>query len=174
VLGGGYIGCELGQAYRRLGSRVTIIHGPELTCADEEPDVSRLLARGLRADGIELLLDHRALRVEPTAAGVRVTARADPDGSERAVEGSLLLVATGRRPNTDTLNLDAAGVTARPDGAIAVDDRLRTDVPGASAGRSTSWPQRSASSRRWPRAWRARRGACCDAWRPSWRPGRWR
>jgi pyruvate/2-oxoglutarate dehydrogenase complex dihydrolipoamide dehydrogenase (E3) component len=62
VLGGGYMGCELGQAYRRFGSRVTIIHGPELTCADEEPDVSRLLARGLRADGIELLLDHRAVR----------------------------------------------------------------------------------------------------------------
>jgi len=130
VLGGGYIGCELGQAYRRFGSRVTIIHGPELTCADEEPDVSRLLVRGLGADGIDLLLDHRAVRVEPVSAGVRVTARADADGRERSIEGSHLLVATGRRPNTDILNLEAAGVAVRPDGAIAVDDRLRTNVPG--------------------------------------------
>jgi pyruvate/2-oxoglutarate dehydrogenase complex dihydrolipoamide dehydrogenase (E3) component len=130
VLGGGYIGCELGQAYRRFGSRVTIIQGPELTCAEEEPDVSRLLARGLRADGIELLLDHRAVRVEPSALGVRVTARADVDGSERSIEGSHVLVATGRRPNTDTLNLEAAGVAVRPDGSIVVDDRLRTNVPG--------------------------------------------
>jgi pyruvate/2-oxoglutarate dehydrogenase complex dihydrolipoamide dehydrogenase (E3) component/predicted RNA-binding Zn-ribbon protein involved in translation (DUF1610 family) len=130
VVGGGYIGCELGQAYRRFGSRVTIIHGPELTCAEEEPDVSRLLARGLRADGIELLLDHRAVRVEPNGTDVRVTARADVDGSERSVDGSHVLVATGRRPNTDTLNLEAAGVALRPDGAIAVDDRLRTNVPG--------------------------------------------
>ncbi len=130
VLGGGYIGCELGQAYRRFGSRVTIIHGPELTCAEEEPDVSRLLVRGLRADGIELLLDHRAGGVEPRPGGIRVTARADADGSERSIEGSHLLVATGRRPNTDTLNFEAAGVTLRPDGAIAVDDRLRTNVAG--------------------------------------------
>lgn len=130
VLGGGYIGCELGQAYRRFGSRVTIIHGPELTCAEEEPDVSRLLARGLRADGIDLLLDHRAVCVEPNGTGVRVTARADADGSERSVDGSHLLVATGRQPNTDALNLEAAGVAVRPDGAIVVDDRLRTNVPG--------------------------------------------
>jgi pyruvate/2-oxoglutarate dehydrogenase complex dihydrolipoamide dehydrogenase (E3) component/predicted RNA-binding Zn-ribbon protein involved in translation (DUF1610 family) len=129
VLGGGYIGCELGQAYRRFGARVTIIHGPELLCADEEPDVSRLLARGLAADGIELVTDHRAVRVERTGAGMRVVARAD-DGGERAIEGSHLLVAGGRRPNTDTLYLEAVGVATRPDGSIVVDDRLRTNVPG--------------------------------------------
>jgi pyruvate/2-oxoglutarate dehydrogenase complex dihydrolipoamide dehydrogenase (E3) component len=129
VLGGGYIGCELGQAYRRFGSRVTIIHGPELLCADEEPDVSRLLARGLAADGIELVTDHRAVRVERTGDGVRIIARAD-DGGERAIEGSHLLVAGGRRPNTDTLDLDVAGVATRADGSIVVDDRLRTSVPG--------------------------------------------
>jgi pyruvate/2-oxoglutarate dehydrogenase complex dihydrolipoamide dehydrogenase (E3) component/predicted RNA-binding Zn-ribbon protein involved in translation (DUF1610 family) len=129
VLGGGYIGCELGQAYRRFGAAVTIIHGPELLCADEEPDVSRLLARGLAADGIELVTDHRAVRVEQADAGVRVTARAD-DGSERAIEGSHLLIAGGRRPNTDTLELDAAGVATRADGSVVIDDRLRTNVPG--------------------------------------------
>jgi pyruvate/2-oxoglutarate dehydrogenase complex dihydrolipoamide dehydrogenase (E3) component/predicted RNA-binding Zn-ribbon protein involved in translation (DUF1610 family) len=129
VLGGGYIGCELGQAYRRFGSRVTIIHGPELLCADEEPDVSRLLARGLAADGIELITDHRAVRVERTVLGVRVIARTD-DGDERAIEGSHLLVTGGRRPNTATLDLQAAGVATRADGAIVVDDRLRTNVSG--------------------------------------------
>jgi pyruvate/2-oxoglutarate dehydrogenase complex dihydrolipoamide dehydrogenase (E3) component/predicted RNA-binding Zn-ribbon protein involved in translation (DUF1610 family) len=129
VLGGGYIGCELGQAYRRFGSEVTIVHGPELLCAEEEPDVSRLLARGLAADGIALVTDHRAVRVEPAGTGVRVTARAD-DGRERVIEGSHVLVAGGRRPNTDTLGLGAAGVAARPDGSIVVDDRLRTSIPG--------------------------------------------
>lgn len=129
VLGGGYIGCELGQAYRRFGAEVTIIHGPELLCPDEEPDVSRLLARGLAADGIELVTDHRAVRIERAGAGVRVIARAD-SVSERAIGGSHLLVAGGRRPNTDTLALEAAGVATRSDGSIVVDDRLRTNVPG--------------------------------------------
>jgi pyruvate/2-oxoglutarate dehydrogenase complex dihydrolipoamide dehydrogenase (E3) component len=129
VLGGGYIGCELGQAYRRFGSEVTIIHGPGLLCADEEPDVSRLLAPGMRADGIELVTDHRAVRVAPAGDGVRVIARAD-DGSRRTIDGSHLLVAGGRRPNTDTLDLAAAGVAARSDGSIVVDGRLRTNVAG--------------------------------------------
>jgi pyruvate/2-oxoglutarate dehydrogenase complex dihydrolipoamide dehydrogenase (E3) component/predicted RNA-binding Zn-ribbon protein involved in translation (DUF1610 family) len=129
VLGGGYIGCELGQAYRRFGSQVTIIHGPELLCADEEPDVSRLLAGGLAADGIELVTNHRAVRIEPAGEGVRIVARAD-DGDEQAIEGSHLLVAGGRQPNTDTLDLEAARVATRTDGSIVVDDRLRTNVPG--------------------------------------------
>lgn len=129
VLGGGYIGCELGQAYRRFGSLVTIIHGPELLCADEEPDVSRMLARGLAADGIALVTDHRAVRIERAGGGLRVIARAD-DGDERAIEGSHLLVAGGRQPNTDTLDLGAAGVATRIDGSIVVDDRLRTNVLG--------------------------------------------
>jgi pyruvate/2-oxoglutarate dehydrogenase complex dihydrolipoamide dehydrogenase (E3) component/predicted RNA-binding Zn-ribbon protein involved in translation (DUF1610 family) len=129
VLGGGYIGCELGQAYRRFGSRVTIVHGPELLCADEEPDVSRVLARGLRDDGVELVTDHRAARVQRVGEGVRVIARAD-NGSERALEGSHLLVAGGRQPNTDTLDLEAAGVATRTDESIVVDDRLRTNVVG--------------------------------------------
>jgi pyruvate/2-oxoglutarate dehydrogenase complex dihydrolipoamide dehydrogenase (E3) component len=129
VLGGGYIGCELGQAYRRFGSQVTIIHGPELLCADEEPDVSRLLGRGLAADGIELVTDYRAARLESNGHGVRVIARAD-DGGERAIDGSHLLVAGGRQPNTDTLDLEVAGVATHGDGTIVVDDRLRTNVPG--------------------------------------------
>ena len=129
VLGGGYIGCELGQAFRRFGARVTIVHGPELPCADEEPDVSRLLARGLADDGIELVTGHRAIRVEAGGVGVRLIARSESDG-ERAVEGSHLLVAGGRRANTDTLDLETADVATRADGTIVVDERLRTNVPG--------------------------------------------
>ncbi|MGH2463569.1 MAG: dihydrolipoyl dehydrogenase family protein [Candidatus Limnocylindria bacterium] len=129
VLGGGYIGCELGQAYRRFGSDVTLIHGPELLCADEEPDISRLLSRGLRADGIELVVDHRAVRLERSGDTVRVVARAQ-NGSERSFEGSHVLMAIGRQPNSDMLDLPAAGVATRPDGSVAVDDRLRTNVDG--------------------------------------------
>lgn len=129
VLGGGYIGCELGQAYRRFGSRVTIIHRRQLLCADEEPDVSRLLEQGLAADGIELVTGHRVVRVERVGAEVRVLARPD-GGPERAVQGSHLLIAGGRQPNTDGLDLAAAGIVSRADGSIPVDDRLRTNVPG--------------------------------------------
>jgi pyruvate/2-oxoglutarate dehydrogenase complex dihydrolipoamide dehydrogenase (E3) component len=83
----------------------------------------------LRLDGIELVTDHRAVRVEPVGDGVRVIARAD-DGVERAIDGSHLLVAGGRQPNTDSLELEAAGVATRADRSIVVDDRLRTNVPG--------------------------------------------
>ncbi|MFN2483525.1 MAG: FAD-dependent oxidoreductase [Candidatus Limnocylindria bacterium] len=129
VLGGGYIGCELGQAFRRFGSAVTLIHRRQLLCSDEESDVSRVLGRGLRDDGIELIVDHDAVRVEQSADGVRVVARAD-DGAERIIDGSHVLMAIGRRPNTDMLNLGAAGVATRPDGSVVVDDRMRTSVPG--------------------------------------------
>ncbi|MGH2380797.1 MAG: FAD-dependent oxidoreductase, partial [Candidatus Limnocylindria bacterium] len=101
----------------------------ELLCAEEEPDVSRLLARGLAADGIELVTDHRAVRVERAGDRVRVFARAD-DGTERAIEGTHLLVAGGRQPNTDTLDLGAAGLASRRNGSIIIDDRLRSNVPG--------------------------------------------
>jgi pyruvate/2-oxoglutarate dehydrogenase complex dihydrolipoamide dehydrogenase (E3) component len=129
VLGGGYIGCELGQAYRRFGSQVTIVQGPEMMCADEEPDVSRVLGRALRADRIDVLLNQRAAGVETIDGGIVVRLLA-ADGAQRAVSGSHLLVATGRVPNTDTLDVAAAGLSLRPDGAIPVDDRMRTSVAG--------------------------------------------
>jgi len=129
VLGGGYIGCELAQAYARFGARVTIIHGPQLLCPDEEPDISTLLSRALRAEGIELHTGRRAVRVATSGLGVTVTTR-DDDGLEATVEGSHLLVATGRRPNSDMLDLDAAGIRARDDGSIAVDGRMASNVAG--------------------------------------------
>ncbi len=104
VIGGGYIACELGQTFRRYGSRVTIVQSRDHLCPEEEPDASTLLERSFRAEDIELLLGHRAVRVEPMDGGVRVVACSE-EGHERAVEGTHLLVATGRRPNTDTLSL---------------------------------------------------------------------
>jgi pyruvate/2-oxoglutarate dehydrogenase complex dihydrolipoamide dehydrogenase (E3) component/DNA-directed RNA polymerase subunit RPC12/RpoP len=129
VIGGGYVACELGQTYRRYGAKVTIIQRREHLCPREEPDVSTLLERAFAAEGIELLLGDQPLRVEPTAEGVRLIA-ASKEGERRSIEGSHLLVAAGRRPNTDTLGLDAAGIETDPKGFIKVDDFLETHVSG--------------------------------------------
>jgi mercury(II) reductase len=129
VIGGGYIACELGQAFHRYGSRVTIIQSGERLCPHEEPDVSTLLERALRAEGVELVLGHRATRVEPDGGGVRVVAHS-ADGDEQVVEGTHVLVAAGRLPNTDALGLDAAGVETDRHGYVRVDEYLRTSVPG--------------------------------------------
>lgn len=129
VAGGGYIACELGQAFRRYGSRVTIVQSRDHLLPREEPDVSAVLERAVAAEGIDLVLGHRVVRVEPVRAGVRVVARA-PDGGERAVGGSHLLIAAGRRPNTDGLALDTAGVATDDQGFVRVDRTLATTVPG--------------------------------------------
>ncbi len=128
VVGGGYIACELGQAFKRYGSDVTIVQSGDHLCPQEEPDVSTLLERAFRDEAINVHLASRALRVEPSPAGVRVFAR--PGDGELVVEGSHLLLATGRTPNTDGLNLDTAGVELRADGGIAVNDHMETSVPG--------------------------------------------
>jgi pyruvate/2-oxoglutarate dehydrogenase complex dihydrolipoamide dehydrogenase (E3) component len=131
VLGGGYIGVEFGQMFRRFGSEVTIVQrGPRLL-GREDPDVADEVARVLVEDGVEVLLDADALRVEVEGAGVRLTVRA-PDG-ERALRGSHLLVATGRVPDTSALNLAAAGIATDARGSIVVDERLETNVPGVYA-----------------------------------------
>ncbi len=129
VIGGGYIGCELGQTFRRYGSNVTIIQSRTHLCPHEEPDVSSVLAQAFMAEGIALVLDHKVARVASTPAGVRVVARAE-DGSECAVEGTHVLVATGRQPNTDTLGLDVAGVEMDEQGFVRVNEYLETNVPG--------------------------------------------
>lgn len=124
VLGGGYIGAELGQVYHRFGAEVTVISRSPRLVAEEEPEASIALTEGFSAEGIRLVLGREAERVEATADGIRVWA-----GTE-AFEGSHLLVATGRRPNTDALNLEAAGLALRDDGALPVDARMRTTVEG--------------------------------------------
>ena len=124
VLGGGYIGAELAQVYRRFGAEVTVLSRNPRLVPEEEPEASAALAEGFAAEGIRLVLGREAERVEVAGDGIRVSAGSD------TFEGSHLLVATGRRPNTDQLNLDAAGVALRDDHAIAVDARMRTTVEG--------------------------------------------
>jgi len=132
VLGGGYIGLEFGQMFRRFGSRVTVIQrGPRLL-GREDPDVADAVADILREDGVEILLETSAVCVEPSPdSRVRLQVRG-PDG-ERTLIGSHLLAAAGRTPNTDRLNLEAAGIETDKHGFIKTTDRLETNVPGVYA-----------------------------------------
>ena len=124
VLGGGYIGLEFGQLFRRLGSRVTIVQSGPSLLSREDPDVASAVADILKEDGIHVLLDARAEKVARHASRVHLKIRAG--GKMRSVEGSNLLVATGRIPNSDTLNLQAAGVSTDSRGFIEVDGKLQT------------------------------------------------
>jgi pyruvate/2-oxoglutarate dehydrogenase complex dihydrolipoamide dehydrogenase (E3) component len=128
VLGGSYIGLEFGQMYRRFGSEVTIVEiGPRLVSREDE-DVSEAIAAFLAKEGIGIQTDAKCLGV--SKAGADIVMRLDCRDGAREVRGSHLLVATGRRPNTDDLGLDRAGVKQDRRGFIEVDDELRTSVPG--------------------------------------------
>jgi pyruvate/2-oxoglutarate dehydrogenase complex dihydrolipoamide dehydrogenase (E3) component len=129
IIGGGYIGLEFGQLFRRLGSRVTVVQrGPKLL-AREDDDVADAVAEIMRQDGIDVLLETEAPRVQKGADGmIQLTVRGG--GQERLIAGSHLLVAAGRTPNSDSLNLAAAGIQADKHGFIQADERLETNVPG--------------------------------------------
>jgi pyruvate/2-oxoglutarate dehydrogenase complex dihydrolipoamide dehydrogenase (E3) component len=132
ILGGGYIGLEFGQLFRRLGSEVTIIQsGPRLMMLEDE-DVSDEVAAILRADGITVWTSSTSVRVEPAHAGRLRLAVRTADG-ERQLEGSHLLSAIGRIPNTDALAPEAAGLRLSDRGFIEVDEYLETSVPGVYA-----------------------------------------
>ncbi|HEY7577185.1 MAG TPA: FAD-containing oxidoreductase [Acetobacteraceae bacterium] len=127
VLGGSYIGLEFGQMYRRFGSDVTIVElGRRLTPREDE-DVAEAIAGFLTKEGISVRLNANCLRVSSQGSDIVLTV--DCDGTSE-IRGSHLLVATGRRPNTDDLGLERAGVRQDARGYIAVDDELRTNVPG--------------------------------------------
>jgi len=129
VLGGGYIGLEFGQMFRRFGSAVTVVQRGKQLLAREDADVAEEVAKILREDGIEVLLETQAVRVAKDGGGtVRLTV-SGPAG-ERTLSGSHLLVAAGRAPNTEALNLTAAGITTDKRGNIPVNERLETNVPG--------------------------------------------
>jgi pyruvate/2-oxoglutarate dehydrogenase complex dihydrolipoamide dehydrogenase (E3) component len=132
VIGGGYIGLEFGQMFRRFGSQVTIVQRRAQLLPREDPDVAEELANILRKDGIELLLETRPLRVEGDSDG-RVRLAADTPDGERMIHGSHLLVAAGRVPNTDRLNLPAAGIQVDSRGFIPVNEWLESEVPGVYA-----------------------------------------
>src|SRR5919199_1337836 len=129
VLGGGYVGLEFGQMFRRFGSQVTIVQRGTRLLAREDADVADAVPDILRQEGVEVLLQADAVRVEPSASGIRLAVR-EAHGTERTLSGSHLLLAAGRTPNTDGLNLAAAGVQTDQRGYITVDERLETNVPG--------------------------------------------
>jgi pyruvate/2-oxoglutarate dehydrogenase complex dihydrolipoamide dehydrogenase (E3) component len=130
VLGGGYVGLEFGQMFRRFGSRVTIVNRGPQVLNREDRDVAEEVLKILREDGIEVLLEAEAERVVKQANGFELAV----SGSEkRLVRGSHLLVATGRVPNTEDLNLAAAGVKTDAHGFVQVNDRLETTAEGVYA-----------------------------------------
>ena len=132
ILGGGYIGLEFGQMFRRFGSKVTIIQHSARLLTNEDEDISDEVAAILREDGITVLTSSTPVAVKPAAGGcVRLTIRT-ADG-EQELEGSHLLAAIGRIPNTEALNLEAAGIRLTDQGFIAVDEYLQTSVPGVFA-----------------------------------------
>jgi pyruvate/2-oxoglutarate dehydrogenase complex dihydrolipoamide dehydrogenase (E3) component len=129
ILGGGYIGLEFGQMFRRFGSRVTIVQRGARLLAREDPDIADAVAEIMRGDGIDLRLNSAARGCAPLPDGRLSLSYDGPQGAQ-TVEGSHLLVATGRVPNSDRLNLTAAGVRTDVHGNILVDGRLQTNVPG--------------------------------------------
>jgi len=122
VLGGGPIGCELAQAYRRLGAEVSLVEMRTILPKDD-PEAAEVVRQRLRAEGVALREGAKVVRAERTSSGVRLIL--EVDGVERMLDGSHVLVAAGRRASVDGLGLNAAGIAARPDG-IVVDARLRT------------------------------------------------
>jgi pyruvate/2-oxoglutarate dehydrogenase complex dihydrolipoamide dehydrogenase (E3) component len=126
VVGGGYIGLEFAQMFRRFGAEVTIIEQAPRCLPREDPDICSTMSEILRDDGIRLLTGASPSSISQDGGTIAVTM----DGSEGAISGSHLLVATGRWPNSDMLNLETAGVAVDERGFIPVDDMLQTNVPG--------------------------------------------
>ena len=128
IVGGGYIGLELGQIHRRFGSRVTLVErGPRLL-GREDPDVCEAIGEVFRREGIDVRLDSDCIGFEPVADGIAV--RLSCAEKSRRVVGSHVLLAVGRIPNTDELGLEAAGVETDERGFVRVDDQLRASTPG--------------------------------------------
>jgi dihydrolipoamide dehydrogenase len=128
VLGGGYIGLELGQGAQRLGSAVTIVQGGPRLLDREEADATTVLETALRADGIALELNARAESVRYDAGNFAVTL-----AGGKVLEGEALLVATGRTPSTADLTADRSGIELTPRGFVRVDEYLQTTCPGVYA-----------------------------------------
>jgi pyruvate/2-oxoglutarate dehydrogenase complex dihydrolipoamide dehydrogenase (E3) component len=132
VLGGGYVGLEFGQMFRRFGSRVSIVHRGDRLLRGEDSDVADEIAALLRQDGIDILLTTTAERVSRTASQIVLTVRTKT-GEIRELQGTHLLVATGRVPNAEALNLSVAGIATDKCGFIKVNSKLETSAPGVYA-----------------------------------------
>lgn len=128
VVGGSYIGLEFAQIYRRFGSQVTVVEkGPRLIGREDE-DISDAVRAILEAEGVAMRLDAECISFAPHPQGVTVAVDCADD--DREVTGSHVLLAIGRRPNTDDLGLDRAGIATDARGYITVDEQLRTNVEG--------------------------------------------
>ena len=128
VLGSGYIGLEFAQMFRRFGSRVTVIGQSEQILSQQDPDIATAVQTLLERDGIEFLLKSKIMRI--ARAGNETILQIQTADRELNLQGSHLLVAVGRAPTTDTLNLAVAGIATDALGFIQVNDRLETNVPG--------------------------------------------
>jgi pyruvate/2-oxoglutarate dehydrogenase complex dihydrolipoamide dehydrogenase (E3) component len=128
VLGGSYVGLEFAQVYRRFGSEVTVIElGPRLI-SREDNDVSKAVADFLKEEGIDVRVNSKVVGVEKQGKSIAV--KVESAGTISQIVGTHLLAAIGRRPNTDDLGLDKAGIATDARGYIVVDDQLRTNIPG--------------------------------------------
>lgn len=125
VLGGGYVGLELSQAFRRFGSRVTVIQASPQLAEREDPDVGAALLELFDAEGIEVLLGTKVRRVEGRC-GQRILVHADAKEKNRTIEGTDILVATGRAANTQALGLELSDVQLNEHGDVRVNERLET------------------------------------------------
>jgi pyruvate/2-oxoglutarate dehydrogenase complex dihydrolipoamide dehydrogenase (E3) component len=125
VVGGSYVGLEFAQMFRRFGAAVTVIEATRRLVGHEDPEISDAIREILEAEGIQVRVSARITQV---AAGIHVSF--EDAGGTGTIQGSHLLLAAGRRPNTDDLGLDKAGVAVDARGHIEVDDQLRTSVPG--------------------------------------------
>jgi len=128
ILGGSYIGLEFAQMYRRFGSEVTVIELAPRLIAREDEDVSHAVSGFLEEEGIDVRVDSKVVGVEKQGNSIAV--RVESAGKLSQVVGTHLLVAIGRRPNTDDLGLEKAGIATDAHGYIQVDDQLCTNVPG--------------------------------------------
>jgi pyruvate/2-oxoglutarate dehydrogenase complex dihydrolipoamide dehydrogenase (E3) component len=127
IIGGSYVGLEFGQMFRRFGSKVTIVEMKSRLIAREDEDVSLGVQDILQNEGVELRLNAECIALEADGNGIKVTAECD-DGTPD-IRGSHLLMAVGRRPNTDDLSVDKAGIQIDARGFIEVDEELVTSVP---------------------------------------------
>jgi pyruvate/2-oxoglutarate dehydrogenase complex dihydrolipoamide dehydrogenase (E3) component len=128
IIGGSYIGLEFAQMYRRFGSRVTVVEMGDRLIARDDEDVSAEVKGILENEGVDVRLDATCIALAKRGDQVIVTADCEPGPEE--IVASHVLLAVGRRPNTDDLGLDKAGVATDPREYIVVDDQLRTNVPG--------------------------------------------
>ncbi len=129
IIGGGYIGLEFGQMFRRFGSQVTIIHRGAHLLAREDDDIADEVAKIIREDGIEVLLETTPLHVARNAQE-QIELTIHNSSGDRTITGSHLLLAAGRMPNTDWLQVENAGLQTDKRGFIEVNDHLETNVPG--------------------------------------------